>query len=30
MNYFIEGVQGAGKSTLVNRLAETLPEYNVF
>ncbi|MBQ9489478.1 MAG: hypothetical protein IJU80_06055, partial [Lachnospiraceae bacterium] len=30
MNYFIEGIQGAGKSTLVSRLAEKLPEYHVF
>ena len=30
MNYFIEGLQGAGKSTLVNRLAENLPNYQVF
>lgn len=30
MNYFIEGIQGAGKSTLVSWLAEKLPEYHVF
>ena len=30
MNYFIEGVQGAGKSTLVGRLAEKLPDCHVF
>ena len=30
MNYFIEGIQGAGKSTLTGRLAERLPEYKVF
>jgi len=30
LNYFIEGIQGAGKSTLVSRLAEKLPEYHVF
>ena len=30
MNYFIEGIQGAGKSTLVSRMAEKLPEYRVF
>jgi len=30
MNYFVEGVQGAGKSTLVNRLAGHLPDYRVF
>ena len=29
-NYFIEGLQGAGKSTMVNRLSEQLPEYKVF
>ena len=30
MNYFVEGLQGSGKSTLVNKLAEKLPEYQVF
>lgn len=30
MNYFIEGIQGAGKSTLVSRLAKKLPNYHVF
>lgn len=30
MNYFIEGIQGAGKSTLVGRLAEKLPHHQVF
>ena len=30
MNYFVEGVQGAGKSTLVSRLAEHFPKYWVF
>jgi len=30
MNYFIEGLQGAGKSTLVSRLVERLPKYEVF
>ncbi len=30
MNYFIEGVQGAGKSTLAGRLAKELPDYHVF
>ena len=30
MNYFIEGIQGAGKSTLVTRLAEKLLGYRVF
>ena len=29
-NIFIEGIQGAGKSTLVNRLAQRLPEYSVY
>lgn len=29
-NYFIEGLQGAGKSTMVKRLSEQLPEYKVF
>ena len=30
MNYFIEGIQGAGKSTLVAGLSEQLPGYQVF
>ena len=30
MNYFVEGVQGAGKSTLVGRLSEHRPDYRVF
>ena len=30
MNYFIEGIQGAGKSTLTGRLAEMFPGYQVF
>lgn len=30
MNYFIEGLQGAGKSTLVGRLAERFPAYRIF
>ena len=30
MNYFIEGVQGAGKSTLAGRLAKELPDCHVF
>ena len=30
MNYFVEGIQGAGKSTLVSRLAGHFPEYRVF
>ena len=29
-NYFVEGLQGAGKTTMVNALAEKLPEYKVF
>ena len=29
-NYFIEGLQGAGKSTLVQKLSAHLPEYTVF
>lgn len=29
-NYFIEGLQGAGKSTFTNRLSEKLPDYTVF
>lgn len=28
-SYFIEGLQGAGKSTLVNRLAENYPEKKI-
>ena len=27
MNYFIEGLQGSGKSTLVKKLSEMHPEY---
>ena len=27
MNYFVEGLQGSGKSTLVNRLSEMRPDY---
>lgn len=27
MNYFVEGLQGSGKSTLVNRLSEKRPDY---
>ncbi len=30
MNYFVEGIQGAGKSTLTGRLAEPFPGYQVF
>ncbi|MCR4642488.1 MAG: GNAT family N-acetyltransferase [Lachnospiraceae bacterium] len=30
MNYFIEGIQGAGKSTLTGRLTERFSEYQVF
>ena len=30
MNYFIEGIQGAGKSTLTGRLAERMPNHTVF
>lgn len=29
MNYFIEGLQGSGKSTLVERLSRKLPDYQV-
>lgn len=29
-NYFIEGLQGAGKSSFVRRLSERLPAYKVF
>lgn len=29
-SYFIEGLQGAGKSTLVNRLAVKYPEKKVY
>ena len=27
MNYFVEGLQGSGKSTLVRRLSEKYPEH---
>jgi nucleoside-triphosphatase THEP1 len=27
MNFFIEGLQGSGKSTLVQKISEKLPEY---
>lgn len=30
MNYFVEGLQGAGKSTLVGKLAEKFPKHQVF
>ena len=30
MTYFIEGLQGSGKSTLVARLSERLPRHKVF
>jgi thymidylate kinase len=30
VNYFVEGLQGSGKSTLVKRLAERLPDHKVF
>lgn len=30
MNYFIEGIQGAGKSTLVRRLSEQWKDFQVF
>lgn len=30
MNFFVEGLQGSGKSTLVNRLAEKYPDHRVF
>ncbi|MCR5127170.1 MAG: hypothetical protein K6B69_03610 [Lachnospiraceae bacterium] len=30
MNFFIEGIQGAGKSTLTGRLAERLSDHKVF
>ena len=29
-NYFVEGLQGAGKSTTVKLLSDKLPEYKVF
>ena len=29
-NIFIEGLPGYGKSTLLNRLARTWPEYQVY
>ena len=30
MNYFIEGLQGSGKSTFVKRMSDKHPEYKVF
>lgn len=30
MNYFVEGLQGSGKSTLVGKLSDKHPDYNVF
>ena len=30
MNYFVEGLQGSGKSTLVNKLSDKHPEYSAF
>ena len=30
MNYFVEGLQGSGKSTLVGRLIEKYPDYKAF
>lgn len=30
MNYFVEGLQGSGKSTMVQRLSGELPEYKVY
>ena len=30
MNYFIEGIQGAGKSTLVERLSKHFPDHRVY
>ncbi|MBO5987722.1 MAG: hypothetical protein J6Q02_13175 [Lachnospiraceae bacterium] len=30
MNYFVEGLQGAGKSTLVGKLSEKFPQHQVF
>ena len=29
MNYFVEGLQGSGKSTLVRKLSEKNPEYRI-
>ncbi len=30
MNYFVEGIQGAGKSTMTEKLFREHPEYTVF
>ena len=30
MNYFVEGIQGAGKTTMVKKLKEKYPDYQVF
>ena len=30
LNYFVEGLQGAGKSTMVKLLSDELPEYELF
>ena len=30
MNYFVEGLQGSGKSTLVNKLSELHPDHQVY
>ena len=29
-SYFVEGIQGAGKSTMVAKLAQENPSYNVY
>jgi len=30
MNYFIEGIQGAGKSTMLEKLWKEQPNFHVF
>ena len=30
MNYFVEGLQGSGKSTLIKKLSERYPAYTTF
>lgn len=30
MNYFVEGIQGSGKSTLVQRLENKYPQYRTY